>query len=235
MEQELEKIIRDKNFTELSAEDKVVLSDLIHSEEEFDVVKQIFATAPTLNDNITPSSKLKKSLMETFVAQHADVTSIASATVSRKTKIILFRSIAAVAAIFISFMLLFPFGDDKGIANFTADNEVNKANFANKKEGFKIVTKQIEEIDSMVKHEMETIAPIQESSVQVAVNNSLQRASGSNLNRSDRVLENEFSSSVNFVAETNHSDRLSSSDLPENNKQVVQENPSLLDVLYTAF
>ena len=234
MEQEQEKIILENSFAGLSNADKVVLSDLVNSEEEFDVLKQILITAPTLNDGIAPSPNLKASLMETFTAQNSGLEVAASATGSGKTKIILFRSVAAVAAIFILFMLLFPFRNEKSEINFTAENAEDTKKIIDNDEEPKIESENTIENDAEQNVQSEFKTSIQESLVQVAVNNAPQNDSRSASRKKEPLVE-EFSGSANFFAEMPHSDRLSTYDLPAQNKQVIQENPALLDVLYTAF
>jgi preprotein translocase subunit SecG len=228
MEQELENIILENSFAELSAEDKILLSDLIGSEEEFDLVKQILVTAPTLNEGISPSSKLKASLMETFAAQHGGNVAPASVKGSSNTKIILFRSVAAVAAIFILFMFLFPFGNNKTKSKLTAENEEQtiKSKVDSTTETEKNVTeKKVESI------QQKSIQPIQESAVQVAVNNPPRRVT---TKQSPSASTNDFLMETAFI-DRSHSDRLETYDLPKQSRQVVQDNPALLDILYTAF
>jgi preprotein translocase subunit SecG len=231
MEQEQEKIILENSYPELSVSDKKLLSDLVSSEEEFDVLKQILSTAPTLNEDVAPSPKLKASLMETFAKQHEGVGIVASAEGSKKTKIILFRSVAAVAAIFILFMLLFPMGSDKKENNFTAENNIKKEEVKNEKVESKIEKEQTEDKETRENREPESILPIQESPVQVAVNNATR---ASIIGESTSVSADEFSNQPTFV-DLSHSDRLESYDLPLQSRQVVQDNPALLDILYTAF
>lgn len=227
MEQEQEKIILENSFAELSAADKVVLSELISSEEEFDVLKQILATAPSLNEGVTPSEKLKASLMVTFAAQYGTPAVAVRTKGSTSTKIILLRSVAAIAAIFILFMFLFPFGNNKAENNLTADNKVKTVEEKDKPAADKAMgTKKVDTV------QQESIEPIQESTVQVAVNNV---PKGKARSESSLDFADGISSNTAYFLDAAHSDRLASRDLPEKSRQVVLDNPALLDVLYTAF
>jgi len=168
-------------------------------------------------------------LMETFAAHHGGASAVAVAKGSTKSKTIILRSVAAVAAIFILFMFLFPFGNNEAKNNLTAEN---KENSIEEKEKPTTEVEKTEDIKREDTIEQQSIDPIQESPVQVAAN----EAPSGMPSREFRLVEADATSgNTNLFGDVAHSDRLESYDLPEQSRQVVQDNPALLDVLYTAF
>lgn len=232
MEKEIENIIRNNEFSELSTEDKLVLQDWVSSEDEFDVLKQILTTAAAWNEEVAPSPKLLASLTDSFNTHYAAVTGSASTAGSGNTKGFWMRIAISAAAIFVLFMLLFPFNIDDQKETFTAENE---------KQTTKLRTKELKEntIDSSEKEKTKPIKinrqlpidGVQESQNQLAVVEQYKQSAA--IEASPEYfgvmrIQMEALSSMQF-------NRLDMSDLSRQNRQVIQDNPALLDLLYTAF
>lgn len=130
MNTEIEKIIINHDFVELSAEQKKMVNEWAASEEEFVTMKQIIASAPLLDANVVPSSKLKASLMDTFATTYSSGAAVASGGPivqkkgNKKVIYMWFRTGAAVAAVILAVFLVYPLFNSDDTANLVAENKV---------------------------------------------------------------------------------------------------------------
>jgi len=232
MEKEIENIIRDNEFSELSVRAKFALQDWVNSEEEFDVLKQILSTALTLNEEIAPSPKQRSSLTDTFRAHHAVAQTQTNSSGSVKSQVIWMRVVISVAAIFILFILLFPFNTENNQDNLIVENKTTVIR-KNKPKLEKGTTKSINKETEVPKisNVQEPIIGIRESQNKLARLDSDKRSSA-------RQFAPGYSEDSSFSRENFdmlHSDHLNIRDLPADSRQVIRDNPALLDILYTAF
>lgn len=230
MEKEIEKIIRENQFSDLSGEELNSLEEWVSSEEEFDVLKQILMTAESLNENVVPSPKLRESLTDVFKAQHASLSANDNSTKSKKKKVIWLRLAISVAAVFVLFMMLFPFSNDNQPTKLTADTKsgVKKVKSDEPKIEIDSSKESTEKKESPIQ---EPIEGVSESTNQLATANSVNN--GKNIESNSFFFEN--LSANKDMSRLDHSDRLVTNDIPQESRQVIQENPALLDVLYTSF
>lgn len=131
MNTEIENIIINHNFAELSAEQKIMVNEWAASEEEFVTMKQIIASAPLLDANVAPSPKLKASLMDTFATTYSSGVAMASGGPivqkkgnNKKVIYMWFRTGAAVAAVVLAVFLVYPLFNSDDTANLVAENKV---------------------------------------------------------------------------------------------------------------
>ncbi len=229
MEKEIEKIIKENQFSNLSKEDLQSIEEWVGSEEEFEVLKQILMTAESLNENVAPSPKLRESLTDAFNTQYSGKTAILTNKGEGKKKVVWLRFAVSAAAIFVVLMLLFPIynNDQQEItaSNTPAVPKEKAPQFTEKKVNS---TEELEQNESNIE---ELGDGIRELPNQLATVNSSENAASSN--PSNSFYADADLSSVSFF--NGHSDRLVVNDLPEESRQVIQENPGLLDILYTSF
>ena len=84
MSTEVEDIIKNNDYAQLSAHELELVNEWASSEEEYSTMRQIIASAASLNKDIAPSPKLRASLMETFAAAHATAAPVSTSSSNEK-------------------------------------------------------------------------------------------------------------------------------------------------------
>jgi hypothetical protein len=166
MNTELENIIMNHDYSELTSEQLSLMNDWASTEEEYSTMRQILTSAPLLNSDIAPSPKLKTSLMETFAAAHPAVSSsgVVSETDNSNRKVIFmwYKAIASVAAIVLAFFLVYPLFNSSDKSEMVAENKLPKTNQSKNNDDSQTKTNKENELDSSI-----TESPIQTSQVNV--------------------------------------------------------------------
>ena len=128
MSTEVEDIIKNNDYAQLSAHELELVNEWASSEEEYSTMRQIIASAASLNKDIAPSPKLRASLMETFAAAHATAapvsTSSSNEKKNRKVVYLWFRSVAAIAAVLLAVFLVYPLITKNGQQEQVAENKI---------------------------------------------------------------------------------------------------------------
>lgn len=271
MSTEIEKIILEHSFSELSAEQISQVRDWADTEEEYNTLRRILTTAPILHAELSPNPALKASLMETFAAKHKagiekpSSSQVNNATNQRKIRTLWLGRIGAVAAVILVLFMVYPLlnktddysastnNSNKSIVPQKRDTTVKKNDSApstaewreniveSKERMARVESNPSETIRAHAKdvilteNQQETLTPARLNLNKMSTESKFSRAE-----MADVVLEEAYGSLVepNSRAEltrSTHSDRLSASDLPEESRQVVHQQPEILDWLHTTF
>lgn len=244
MNTEIEDIILTHDYSELDAEQLALVQDWASSEEEYATMRQIMNSAPLLNADIEPSPALKNSLMETFAKTYpaATVPTIQQEESNKKGLLFLFlRSAAAVAAILLLAFLMYPFFRTSDETPSLAKNQKIKKEqpFVRENEEDKKDNSQPEKEETPVQiAQLERPTPgnsiddasddVFEPMVDDAYVNGTSSYAAPTMARAE-------SASFDEVAAGAHSDRIAMKDLPEGARQIIHENPEILDFLHTSF
>ncbi|MFA7274012.1 MAG: hypothetical protein WC044_09090 [Crocinitomicaceae bacterium] len=227
MTPEIENIIRNSNFKDLSDQQKLALQDWASSEEEFETLQQILVTADSMDADVAPSPTLRTSLTETFSAQYGVASTLNSnQRKSNKTIVLWLKVAGAVAAVFMLFFLVFPLLAPNKTVEYTAEQKPMETKKELEKSADSNEVKQNNEQDEP----STSVAPIMQEAPQLARLESNPTRAMRDANLDISTADRGFA-----MASEAHSDRLFFSDMPDKNRQVVQENPELLAILYTSF
>lgn len=179
MNTEIENIIIDHEYAELTPEQLSAIQDWAENEEEYSTMRQIITSAPLLHSDVAPSPKLKSSLMETFAATHAAGAGTAGVTASqaeqkntsnKKVLYLWYRSAAAVAAIVLALFLIYPFFNSSNESEMVAENKVIKTDEGQRDNKTAEVKKEKALNESITEN------PIQTSQVEIPQNQTSQPA-----------------------------------------------------------
>ncbi len=264
MSTEVEDIIKNNDYAQLSSNELELVNEWASSEEEYSTMRQIIASAASLNKDIAPSPKLKASLMETFAAAHATATPIRTVASSekknRKVVYLWFRSAAAIAAVLLAVFIVYPLITKNDQTERVAENKTVQPKAKDKE-----ISPVKESEEKAKKNDLEGVAV--ESPVQVAESRTITPTNGPNdgfarAESREKVIDNsqetlslfdDVSSVANFTMSGNgislvsapaqsfsakdnaHSDRLETADLPQYTRQVIHERPDILNLLHTSF
>ena len=110
MTKEIEDIIIEKPFEELSSKEREEVSQFVESEDEYTMMRRILITAPTIGDDIQPSPELKQDLTAMFNQHHA-----ATANNDKKAGFWNNNWVMTIAAILLLCLLVYPFVNSNNI------------------------------------------------------------------------------------------------------------------------
>ncbi len=263
MNTEIEKIILENDYSELTSRQLDSIQEWASSEEEFSTLQQILRSALSLHEEVGPSPELKSSLMETFQNKHANAAAVGGSSANnrqdqRNVLFLRLKYVASAAALFLIFLLIYPLMKTSNENHTLAKSEVEKTE-KNKNKGAQKAN-PIEKTENPVS-ERNNIPNVTESPVQLAINQNVRvNSTATNvsipseetfigtrtLSADNQVLissdftmaptlsfSNAAGSSSNITAF--HSDRIAVADLPQKSRQVIHERPELLDLLHTSF
>lgn len=115
MEKELVNTVLEKEFNELSSNERIALNDYCTSEEEFEQLKMVFLSVEALkkSETIEPRTKTKSSLDEIFAQKHGHKPraiwyNSALVVLYPKEKAFVKRPLVQIAAIGLLFLLAYP-------------------------------------------------------------------------------------------------------------------------------
>ena len=263
MNTEIEKIILESDYSELTSRQLDSIQEWASSEEEFSTLQQILRSALSLHEEVGPSPELKSSLMETFQNKNATAPEFGGASANgrqdkRNVLFLRMKYMASAAALFLILFMLYPLMKTSVDENNLAKNEVVKSDKKKDEGAQKEIPNQNMKID---KEERNTTPRVLESPLQLAVIQNAQVNSASrnisndaqdaftatrltpvdsevltmssSFTMSPTVSFNKMASSGNITAF--HSDRIVVADLPQKSRQVIHERPELLDLLHTSY
>lgn len=139
MEKELVNTVLEKEFNELSSNERIALNDYCSSEEEFEQLKMVFLSVEALkkSETIVPRTETKSSLDDIFAQKHGHKPraiwyNSALVVLYPKEKAFVKRPLVQIAAIGLLFLLAYPLINSTKIQDLTetqlAEVKVEKQN-----------------------------------------------------------------------------------------------------------
>ena len=259
MNQEVENIIVSKSYQDLDEVDFELIQEFVDSEAEYNTMRKILLTAPTIGEELRPDEALKEDLTALFNQHHE----------SKSRKAVLWWKnpyLISAAAMFILFFAVYPLVSKDGILEENAPKQFAKNEVESElilpepKEESKTEAAQTEpaqEFDAEIEgttnskaemevmentpnpsNEMELADEMAEENVvqpSVAITDNFVSVQMDSISVAFTNAASADLNAVQFNATFNHPDILTDGVVLTSNKQLVQTKPDVLDLLYTSF
>lgn len=279
MTRDVEHIILNKAFAELTPVEHSLIQEWAANEEEFNMHKAILQEAPSMDEEILPPPSLKASLKADFTKHHAEGTPLDGRPRSDKKKVVsMYVRVAwSVAAVLILGLLVYPLLKEDTVleankqtpmaqkeevsADLTKKKEtdqplavlddVDQAQVNNQKSQRKNkldnansfdVAKREEEVQTLKSEDLsESLNGNGAAWQNESANNNQMRLSATpnySISPATDLSTNTFSQTTETAVAADafvHADILTEKDVLKTNRQIVADQPQILNLLYTSF
>lgn len=242
MEKRIEKIIKEKEYVKLNTEELLLIQDWVEDEDAFYAMKDLLNQTAAAFMDLRPSSGLKKNLMEEFKTAYPP---------EKENRKMLYTMLSAAAVVLLALLLYYPSDDavraEKSIGPLAEDKgaEQNQpmplVETDPPKQEAQVPSNQkeltpgiVEKADKLAKNEV-----VEEEAAPIALKKSSPSSVFAKTNthawQMDEPKPESFSLENRMSGFIEHKDFISNMDLPANKKEFIQNNPNVIDFLYTAY
>jgi hypothetical protein len=236
MRTEIEHVIIANSFEDLTPHDRSLIWEWANSKEEFEGLKMMLLTAPSIADHITLSKQVEDKLMADFRTMH-----------SPKAPLVKFwyqdPKWIGIAAVVILGLISLPFLMTKEKTTLYFDEVTQMADESYEKEKAQSGKESIEKLDPGIEESSDFVAELT-SNDNALLSNSPEKPTNVNdlepkFNEVQVIsMESQkslFSREPSKDATKEHSDILSEDQILGANKQITKERPEILNVLVALF
>jgi hypothetical protein len=229
MEKHIENIIMTKSYADLNQLELRQIKEWAKNSEEFSQIKKILTTSQGLAPAEGPSADLKSNIMASFTAEHP-----LGANQKKKGIPAFVSPLLKIAAALVLVILLFPLIENE---LSTKNDSLIAQNLEEKTEesGMEAIKKERAEPAPVNKLE----APKLQNSTKELLKPLIKKKKGVQMPitavSSDALMDQESIVTLSEIIEFQQADILLKKDISSAHSQMIQEQPQILDFLYTSF